>query len=113
RMGKTCASTPAIDPRRARLELLGLPSDLPVGSRIIIRRCAMRILTVLGAAALALTINAGGAKAAAWCAYYDADTYNCGFYTYGQCLATISGVGGYCQPNYRAGAYGSQRYRPY
>lgn len=37
-----------------------------------------------------------------WCAFYSGhfggDT-NCGFYTYEQCLATISGVGGYCQPN--------------
>lgn len=32
-----------------------------------------------------------------WCAWYDAYTYNCGFRTFEQCLATISGAGGYCQ----------------
>ena len=36
-----------------------------------------------------------------WCAFYSAPFYatNCGFSTYEQCLATVSGVGGYCQPN--------------
>jgi Protein of unknown function (DUF3551) len=36
-----------------------------------------------------------------WCAYYSApfDATNCGFSTYEQCLATVSGVGGYCEPN--------------
>src|SRR5262249_7674533 len=37
-----------------------------------------------------------------WCAYYDGHfggASNCGFSTYEQCLATISGIGGWCQPN--------------
>ena len=34
-----------------------------------------------------------------WCAYYNAYTYNCGFATFQQCLATISGVGGFCRAN--------------
>jgi hypothetical protein len=36
-----------------------------------------------------------------WCAFYTGpfSATNCGFSTYQQCLATISGVGGYCQPN--------------
>jgi hypothetical protein len=35
-----------------------------------------------------------------WCAYYDAlYATNCGFSTYEQCLATVSGVGGVCEPN--------------
>ncbi|MGE0752479.1 MAG: DUF3551 domain-containing protein [Variibacter sp.] len=37
-----------------------------------------------------------------WCAYYDPYTYNCGFTSYEQCLATVSGVGGTCRPNARA-----------
>lgn len=28
---------------------------------------------------------------------------NCGFYTYGQCRASVSGVGGFCYPNPQAG----------
>jgi len=36
-----------------------------------------------------------------WCAFYTGpfQATNCGFDTYQQCLATISGIGGYCQPN--------------
>jgi hypothetical protein len=37
-----------------------------------------------------------------WCAYYSGrfgGASNCGFSTYEQCLATVSGVGGWCQPN--------------
>jgi hypothetical protein len=59
------------------------------------------ILIAIAVAALSLTAPAG-AKAQAywpWCAYYDAWTYNCGFATLGQCLATTSGVGGACRPN--------------
>jgi len=36
-----------------------------------------------------------------WCAFYTGpfSATNCGFDTYQQCLATVSGIGGYCQPN--------------
>jgi hypothetical protein len=60
--------------------------------------------TLLVAAALmaAATMPAAAGKTPAWCAQYDAYTYNCGFFTFAQCLATISGAGGYCRPNYWA-----------
>jgi hypothetical protein len=54
---------------------------------------------------LTLAIVAMGTPAQAqnypWCAFYTGpfSATNCGFATYQQCLATISGVGGYCQPN--------------
>lgn len=38
-----------------------------------------------------------------WCAYYggrNAAT-NCGFTSWPQCMATVSGIGGYCGPNPR------------
>jgi hypothetical protein len=63
----------------------------------------MKVL--LGALAL-VALTAGGpqrAEAAAWCAFYDSSTYNCGFHTYQQCLDTISGVGGWCQRNFFEG----------
>jgi hypothetical protein len=38
-----------------------------------------------------------------WCANYgggdDGGGTNCGFSTYEQCMATISGIGGFCDPN--------------
>jgi hypothetical protein len=33
-----------------------------------------------------------------WCANYNNGSSNCGFYTFQQCLAAVSGVGGSCQP---------------
>jgi Protein of unknown function (DUF3551) len=38
-----------------------------------------------------------------WCAVYDMGddgVYNCGFVTRDQCMATVSGIGGFCQLNY-------------
>jgi hypothetical protein len=36
-----------------------------------------------------------------WCAVYDMGdgAYNCGFVTQDQCMATVSGIGGFCQLN--------------
>jgi hypothetical protein len=36
-----------------------------------------------------------------WCAYYSgrAGGTNCGFTTYEQCMATVSGIGGFCNIN--------------
>ena len=60
---------------------------------------------MIGALALASTLGfAGEAKAERvypWCAYSDPWTYNCGFTTFQQCVATVSGAGGICRPNPR------------
>jgi hypothetical protein len=37
-----------------------------------------------------------------WCAVYSGrmgGSSNCGFLTWQQCMATVSGIGGFCQPN--------------
>jgi hypothetical protein len=36
-----------------------------------------------------------------WCALYDvgAASWNCGFVSFGQCLATVRGIGGFCVQN--------------
>jgi Protein of unknown function (DUF3551) len=37
-----------------------------------------------------------------WCAYYntgDGGGTNCGFVTREQCMVTVSGIGGHCEPN--------------
>ena len=59
--------------------------------------------------AIALTVAAGFAAAAPaqaseypWCAQYGrygGGGRNCGFTSYGQCLATVSGIGGFCERN--------------
>jgi hypothetical protein len=51
-------------------------------------------------AAPALTDEPAAAQNYPWCAVYSAHgAENCGFSTYGQCMATLSGMGGFCNPN--------------
>ena len=54
--------------------------------------------------ALLLLVTAFGSSAHAdgpWCVFYDASTYNCGFYSWEQCYETArGGGGGWCRPNY-------------
>jgi hypothetical protein len=51
----------------------------------------------------------------AWCAQYPEHAgggRNCGFVSLGQCQATVSGTGGFCQPNPRyTGARPVRRHR--
>lgn len=58
------------------------------------------ILGVLAAAAL-LSAPPVEAREYPWCARYDWTTSNCGFVSFEQCLATIRGIGGRCEPNPR------------
>ena len=51
-----------------------------------------------------------------WCAYYGrfgTQATNCGFTSYRQCMATVSGIGGYCDrnPRYPARAKKKRHYR--
>ncbi len=62
----------------------------------------MRMLFVFSV----IVVTAGiGTRAKAetypWCAVYDTgdSAYNCGFITRDQCMATVSGIGGFCQQN--------------
>ena len=69
----------------------------------------MRTIALAAAAMVTLSFASIDAQAGAWCAYYNRGT-NCGFQTFAQCLATVSGIGGYCNrsPSYQAygGDYG-------
>jgi hypothetical protein len=62
----------------------------------------MRALFIAALATLILSL-AGDNPARAdgsWCAeYFGRGGVNCGFHSYGQCAATVSGVGGLCRPN--------------
>jgi hypothetical protein len=67
--------------------------------------------TSIGPIALLLLVVGTGSSARAdgpWCAFYGSSTYNCGFYSYQQCYATVFGSGGYCRPNFFQG-YGTNR----
>ena len=61
----------------------------------------MRALTTCGVAAGIMLLAAPAMAQGTWCAEaYGAGAYrNCGYYTFQQCLAGASGVGGHCYPN--------------
>lgn len=63
----------------------------------------MRILAVCALVIAALSFDAKEASAQGkywpWCARYDGWSVVCGFATFQQCLATVHGVGGFCQAN--------------
>ncbi len=53
--------------------------------------------------ALAVTVVTAGLESQnyPWCAAYDTgdQALNCGFVSYAQCMATVRGIGGFCQVN--------------
>ncbi|MES1155660.1 MAG: DUF3551 domain-containing protein [Pseudorhodoplanes sp.] len=75
----------------------------------------MRPILIASVIAIAAIVQAGSAQAREypWCARYDWTTYNCGFVSLNQCLATTSGVGGRCEPNprYAGEPRAKKRYR--
>jgi hypothetical protein len=69
----------------------------------ISRETAMKLsLFALGALTVtALTGTPAAAQNYPWCAYYSDDFggTNCGFVSYEQCMATVTGIGGFCDQN--------------
>jgi hypothetical protein len=95
---------------------------------LTIERCSAEIcpkgktmkfaLSVFGVLIVTAAIGTPAHADGPWCAFYSGrfgGASNCGFHTYDQCLATVSGVGGYCQPNtmYVAPSGRHHRYRAY
>jgi hypothetical protein len=70
----------------------------------------MRTIPLVAITFAALSLSAVGARAeGTWCAHYSGrGGTNCGFYSFEQCRATVSGIGGFCQPN-PFSAYGAAR----
>jgi hypothetical protein len=63
-----------------------------------------KVSFAIAAALVMLTLPGSQAEAAAYCAYAGGGRggggyENCGYYTWEQCLAAISGVGGFCMRN--------------
>jgi len=63
----------------------------------------MRFLLLLLAICTSLigTEKSAEAQNYPWCAYLGTgfEGTNCGFTTFKQCMDTVSGIGGFCQPN--------------
>ncbi|HVZ50607.1 MAG TPA: DUF3551 domain-containing protein [Pseudolabrys sp.] len=63
---------------------------------------SMRFVLATAATLALFAPGAGHADPYKWCAQYGLSTdlgTNCGFVTYEQCRAAVSGAGGTCQPN--------------
>jgi hypothetical protein len=60
----------------------------------------MRLLIII-VCAFAVVLLIEKPAEAAWCAEYDmgGGATNCGFATFQQCMAAVSGVGGSCSPS--------------
>jgi hypothetical protein len=77
----------------------------------------MRTIPLVAITFAALSLSSIGAHAGQWCADYGgkAGGTNCGFHSYEQCRATVSGIGGFCRTNpfeaygSAGSAYGSAR----
>jgi len=59
----------------------------------------MRRLFLVAALAAVPLISTDARADGPWCAYDNDGGTNCGFYSYAQCMADISGIGGYCGRN--------------
>jgi uncharacterized protein DUF3551 len=83
-----------------------------------LKEAFMRHVFLAGALAFVALTPTGAAaeRQYPWCARYDWSTYNCGFVSYQQCMATAFGSGGYCEQNPRysfaAQPRAKKRYQP-
>jgi hypothetical protein len=74
----------------------------------------MRTIALVSITLATLSMSTIGARAeGSWCANYNAGggMTNCGFYSYQQCMAAISGNGGFCSQNGFYGTAGDPRRR--
>jgi hypothetical protein len=81
---------------------------------ILMEEAFMRRILPVAIAFAALSISNTGARAdGTWCAHYGTglEGMNCGFYSFEQCRATVSGVGGFCQANIFPAREPRRRYR--
>jgi Protein of unknown function (DUF3551) len=57
----------------------------------------MRTLSLISIIVATLSFSTIAANAATWCAHYGSHGgTNCGFHSFAQCQAAVSGVGGFC-----------------
>jgi hypothetical protein len=62
----------------------------------------MRAIAILSTLLAVLCLSSSAARAdGTWCARYSSPGggSNCGFYSFAQCQATVSGIGGFCSQN--------------
>jgi hypothetical protein len=83
------------------------------GVRTEAQEAMMRATGLVSITLAAMLLTATGATAGSWCASYSGKkggSENCGYVSFDQCRATVSGVGGTCRPNPFPGtAFGTGR----
>ena len=62
-------------------------------------RSDLAAMSLLALIAQATVVEAAQTGSYPWCIFYDSSTYNCGFTTYAQCMATAQGGQGFCRRN--------------
>ena len=68
----------------------------------------MRTIVVVAIALAAMSLTSTSANAGTWCGTYKLGSSSCGYSSSEECLATVRGLGGFCQPNPFPGpAYGT------
>jgi hypothetical protein len=72
-------------------------------------RSGLAAIGLLALIAPATVVEAAQTRSYPWCIFYDSSTYNCGFTTYEQCMATAQGGQGFCRPNPFEAPRGQQR----
>ena len=66
------------------------------------RNVRFAAITLTALAAVSVLPTPSYAAEYPWCAQYGSrggGARNCGFVSYAQCMATVSGIGGFCEPN--------------
>jgi hypothetical protein len=84
--------------------------------RLVLFTLAIAIgMCTFGGSAMSQNMSQNLAQNYPWCAYYAKAGANCGFATYEQCMAALSGNGGFCNVNSQyvpAGPRGGPDYPP-
>ena len=72
--------------------------------RMLALKIAITLVAAVGVLDFRNPVSAQGRRPAPWCAYLGGHGggFDCGYYTFEQCMATARGLGGSCSPNPRA-----------
>jgi hypothetical protein len=73
----------------------------------------MTVLALALVAAWAVTDTSARAQDYPWCANYTKGSTSCSFVTFEQCMADVSGIGGFCERNTTYHPAASARQKPH
>ena len=80
----------------AMASLLSTSSARLCAPRQLLKEAIMRTVSIILTIFATLSLSIVGAHAGSWCAHYRNGATNCGFHSFAQCQAAVSGIGGYC-----------------